>query len=157
LLNGKEGDVDMIAAKPGDKNLLLLFQFARQDRSIPPVTWSRPKTRRVIKNSVGMIWRTRKQVRAHGNPSASSGDLKLGGYGVVANLAFILKKPSVMITADTVDRMLRNCVEAGALDGVFARPTLSDDGVPLEATRACVAMLKTLVDVGLTEVDSPGH
>ncbi|MBI4278268.1 MAG: DUF4392 domain-containing protein, partial [Armatimonadetes bacterium] len=80
-----------------------------------------------------------------------------GGYGVATNIAFMLKKPQVMVTADTVERMLRNCVEAGALDGVFARPMLSDDGVPLAASRALADTLTTLVGVALSEVDSPGH
>lgn len=80
-----------------------------------------------------------------------------GGYGVAANIAFQLEKPRVMIEADTVERMLRNCVEAGAVDGSSCRPVLADDGVPLPAHRACIDLLNTLVHIALTESDDPGH
>lgn len=80
-----------------------------------------------------------------------------GAYGVAAMLAYGLARPELMIDADQVDRALRACVSAGALDGVTARPTLSDDGVPLETQRSFVTMLRTIVTIGLSEFESPGH
>ncbi|MBI4279381.1 MAG: DUF4392 domain-containing protein [Armatimonadetes bacterium] len=80
-----------------------------------------------------------------------------GGYGVAANIAFQLEKPGAMINADMLERMLRNCVEAGALDGQSALPELADDGVPLIAHRACVDILNTLITIAASEVDDPAH
>ena len=43
---------------------------------------------------------------------------------------------------DDLERMLRACVDTGAYDGAYARPLLSDDGVPLRRTapsRPCCA------------------
>jgi hypothetical protein len=80
-----------------------------------------------------------------------------GGYGVAANIAFQLEKPGVFITADTLERMLRNCVEAGAVDGQSNLPELADDGVPLIAHRACVDILNTLITIAASEVDDPAH
>jgi ribonuclease BN (tRNA processing enzyme) len=79
------------------------------------------------------------------------------GDSVAAMLAFGLARPELMIDADQVDRALRACVGAGALDGVTARPTLSDDGVPLETQRSFVTMLRSVVTIGLSESESPGH
>jgi hypothetical protein len=53
--------------------------------------------------------------------------------------------------------MLRACVDNGAYDGAFARPLLSDDGVPLEAHRAFMTMLRGIVEIGRSELASPGH
>lgn len=80
-----------------------------------------------------------------------------GGYGVAANVAFQLEKPDIMIDSDTVEGMLRNCVEAGAVDGSTCLPVLADDGVPLVAHRACVDLLNTIVHIALTETEDPGH
>jgi len=80
-----------------------------------------------------------------------------GGYGVAANIAFQLEKPTVLINADTVERMLTNCVEAGAVDGLSNQPELADDGVPLPAHRGYLDILNTFVGVAMSEVDDPAH
>ena len=76
-----------------------------------------------------------------------------GGYGVAANLAYQLEKPELLIDADTVERMLTNCVEAGAVDGLSNLPILSDDGVPLLAHRACIDILTTFISIASSTVD----
>ncbi len=80
-----------------------------------------------------------------------------GGYGVAANLAYQLEKPELLIDADTVERMLTNCVEAGAVDGLSNLPILSDDGVPLLAHRACIDILTTFISIASSTVDDPAH
>ncbi len=80
-----------------------------------------------------------------------------GAYGVAASLAYQRGQLDLAVSADEVERALRACVDAGALDGVTARPTLSDDGIPLEAQRAFVTMLQAIVTIGLSNVESPGH
>jgi len=81
-----------------------------------------------------------------------------GGYGVAAMIAFLKGDPvSTLITEDDLERMLRACVDNGAYDGAYARPLLSDDGVPLEAHRAFVAMLRNVIEIGQSDLSSPGH
>jgi len=79
------------------------------------------------------------------------------GYGVAANIAYQLEKPELFINADTLERMLTNCVEAGAVDGISNLPELADDGVPLLAHRACVDILTTLITIAGSTVDDPAH
>ena len=80
-----------------------------------------------------------------------------GGYGVAANIAYQLEKPELLIDADTLGRMLTNCVEAGAVDGLSNLPELADDGVPLVAHRACIDILSTLIHIAGSTVDDPAH
>jgi hypothetical protein len=81
-----------------------------------------------------------------------------GGYGVAAMIAYLKGEPaSALLNADDLERMLRACVDNGAYDGAFARPLLSDDGVPLEAHRAFMTMLCGIVEIGRSELASPGH
>ncbi len=62
-----------------------------------------------------------------------------------------------LIDEDDLERMLRACVDAGALDGAFSRPSLTDDGVPLQTHRAFVTMLRSIVTIGNSHLTSPGH
>jgi hypothetical protein len=81
-----------------------------------------------------------------------------GGYGVAAMLAFLTSSPAGgLIDASDLERMLRACVDNGAYDGASARPTLSDDGVPLESQRAFIVLLRELVAIGQSSLSSPGH
>ena len=81
-----------------------------------------------------------------------------GAYGVAAMITFLTGAPAAkLLDADGVERMLRACVDSGAYDGAYARPLLSDDGVPLEAHRAFATMLRTLVEIGQSDLASPGH
>src|SRR3954470_16495606 len=81
-----------------------------------------------------------------------------GGYGGAAMIAYLKgDRASSLITEDELERMLRACVDNGAYDGAYARPLLSDDGVPLEAHRAFVTMLRNIVEIGQSDLSSPGH
>jgi hypothetical protein len=80
-----------------------------------------------------------------------------GAYGVVAVMAHLLGRRDLLIDADDLDRMLRGVVDAGAFDGATGRPSLSDDGVPLDVQRGFMAMLGGIVEIGLTDLRSPGH
>lgn len=81
-----------------------------------------------------------------------------GGYGVAAMIALLKNDPaSTLIDEDDLERMLRACVDEGAYDGAFARPLLSDDGVPLSSQRAFTTLLRSIVEIGQSTVASPGH
>jgi hypothetical protein len=81
-----------------------------------------------------------------------------GGYGVAAMLAVLTGSPAGgLIDEVDVERMLRACVDNGAYDGAYARPTLSDDGVPLVAQKAFTVLLRELVAIGQSSLESPGH
>jgi hypothetical protein len=81
-----------------------------------------------------------------------------GGYGVSAMMTFLAGEPaSSLLSADDLERMLRACVDNGAYDGAYARPLLSDDGVPLEAHRAFATLLQNLIEIGQSDLASPGH
>ena len=81
-----------------------------------------------------------------------------GGYGVAAMIAYLRGDPShSLISEDELERMLRACVDNGAYDGAYARPLLSDDGVPLIAHRAFTTMLRNIVAIGQSDLSSPGH
>ena len=73
-------------------------------------------------------------------------------------LAFLTSNPAGgLIDEADVERMLRACVDNGAYDGAYARPVLSDDGVPLEAQKAFIVLLRELVAIGQSNLSSPGH
>ena len=80
-----------------------------------------------------------------------------GGYALNAMLCFLTGDLRPLITADEVERMLLATVNAGAFDGATGRPSLSDDGVPLESQRAYVTLLQQLVQIASSSFQSPGH
>ncbi|MEX0865349.1 MAG: glutamate cyclase domain-containing protein [Acidimicrobiia bacterium] len=80
-----------------------------------------------------------------------------GGYAVAAMLAALTNSHEMLLTDDDVERILLATVNAGAFDGATARPTLSDDGVDLDAQRAYVTMLRRLVLIFKSDLASPGH
>jgi hypothetical protein len=80
-----------------------------------------------------------------------------GGYALGAMMAFLTDRAESMLGPDDVDRILRATIAAGARDGVTCRPTLSDDGVPLETQRAYASMLQSIVHIALSDLASPGH
>jgi hypothetical protein len=81
-----------------------------------------------------------------------------GGYGVAAVIAYLTNTPASELTSeDDIERMLRACVDNGALDGAYARPVLSDDGVPLRTQRAFTTMLREIITIGQSNLASPGH
>nr|WP_296771572.1 glutamate cyclase domain-containing protein [Rhodococcus sp. (in: high G+C Gram-positive bacteria)] len=80
-----------------------------------------------------------------------------GGYAVTAMLAFLLERPDLVADADYVENLLRAAVASGVVCGWYARPTLSDDGVPLAAQRAAATLIETAVTQALTRAHSPSH
>ncbi len=80
-----------------------------------------------------------------------------GGYAVTAVIAYLIERPDLIADADYVDNILRAAVRSGVVCGWHARPTLSDDGVPLAAQRAAATLMQTAVTQALTRACSPSH
>lgn len=80
-----------------------------------------------------------------------------GAYGIAAMIGWLTERPECLVSSADVERMIRDTVNAGAFDGALGRPTISDDGVPLGAHRAMVDLLSTILEIGATDLDSPGH
>jgi hypothetical protein len=80
-----------------------------------------------------------------------------GGYGVAGMLAYLMEMPDLLIDEQGIERVLQATVDAGALDGALARPSLSDDGVPLPTHKAFITMLRSIISIALSVLDSPGH
>ena len=80
-----------------------------------------------------------------------------GGYAVNAMLSYLTGAYGALIRPSEVERMILATVNAGAFDGATARPTLSDDGVPLESQVAYVTILQQLVELASSGLSSPGH
>ena len=68
-----------------------------------------------------------------------------GSYAVVAALAARLRQPHLLHRPASEGRMLRRLVEAGAVDGVTRRATLSVDGASLAVQMALVGLLNALL------------
>lgn len=80
-----------------------------------------------------------------------------GAYAVSAMIHYLEGHANLSLTEEDLERMLRSCVDAGALDGGLGRPVLSDDGVPLDVHRAFLTMLRGCIAIGASSLDSPGH
>ncbi|RZT28536.1 uncharacterized protein DUF4392 [Kribbella sp. VKM Ac-2569] len=80
-----------------------------------------------------------------------------GGYAVTALIAYLIRRPDLIADPDYVENLLRAAVRSGAVCGWYARPTLSDDGVPLVAQRAAATLMQTAVTQALLQADSPSH
>jgi hypothetical protein len=78
-------------------------------------------------------------------------------YGVSAMIGWLTGNSGALVDADDVERMITDVVAAGAFDGAFGRPTISDDGVSIAGNRAMVTLLRTIVDIGRSTLESPGH
>jgi hypothetical protein len=68
-----------------------------------------------------------------------------GAYGVVACLAALLNNPEVLHDAKLESRMLRECIDAGAIDGVSFYPEPKVDGLPEKTHRAIVILLHEII------------
>jgi len=68
-----------------------------------------------------------------------------GAYGIVAMLAYLLKKPEILQDAYTERRMLEACVMAGAVDGIIHSPVPGVDSVSHEADEALITMLHSII------------
>lgn len=75
-----------------------------------------------------------------------------GSYGVVACLAGILGKPSVLHTPEFERRVIEACVRVGARDGATVSPALSSDGVSLEGNQAVVQLLHDIVRIKTSKI-----
>jgi len=72
-----------------------------------------------------------------------------GAYAISACLSAILKKPDVLHDKNIELRIVRACVDAGAIDGVFYTPTPYVDGMPAELGASIVEQLREIVKGGL--------
>jgi D-glutamate cyclase-like protein len=70
----------------------------------------------------------------------ASGVSNWGAYGIVVELARLSKRP-LLHTAEDERRMVRACVEAGAVDGITRKREATVDALPLEAHAAMVELL----------------
>lgn len=80
-----------------------------------------------------------------------------GAYALCASLAYVRRDTSMLVSADEVEDMIRLVVAAGSFDGTTCRPTLSDDGAPLDVQRAFATMLTGVVSIAMSTWYSPGH
>ncbi|MDI5937010.1 MULTISPECIES: glutamate cyclase domain-containing protein [Micromonospora] len=80
-----------------------------------------------------------------------------GGYGICAALAALLGQVEVMHDERTEHRMLQACARHGLIDGVtgFTEPT--SDGLDEEVHLAVIALLRTLIGVGVDPSAWPQH
>ena len=78
-----------------------------------------------------------------------------GCYGIVAALAVLLERPELLHDVATEERMLLDCVRAGAADGLYGRQIPFVDGTPAGTQRALIELLHTLVANGLKTVQRP--
>ncbi|MFI5013970.1 MAG: glutamate cyclase domain-containing protein [Hyphomicrobiales bacterium] len=76
-----------------------------------------------------------------------------GGYGVAAALAGLLERPSVLHDTDTELRMLDRCIEAGAMDGAYARLIPFVDGTTAAVQTSLITILHQIVANGLMAYD----
>ncbi len=68
-----------------------------------------------------------------------------GAYAIVAMMALLLKKPSILQDEETERRMLEACIMAGSTDGLVGGPHMSVDGVGLKSQQGFVNMLHTII------------
>jgi D-glutamate cyclase-like protein len=68
-----------------------------------------------------------------------------GAYGIVVELARLSKRP-LLHTAEDERRMVRACVEAGAVDGITRKREATVDALPLEAHAGMVELLRLIQD-----------
>ena len=64
-----------------------------------------------------------------------------GAYGVIASLSALLGNPEVLQDTKIEARMLRECVDAGGVDGISSLPKPWVDGMPEEVDYSIVTLL----------------
>jgi hypothetical protein len=74
-----------------------------------------------------------------------------GAYGVAACMAAALQIPYLIHNGEIEERMIRECVGAGAFDGRTALPVMAVDGMPSKIHSHIVDILRAIVEVGLKE------
>jgi D-glutamate cyclase len=71
-----------------------------------------------------------------------------GAYGVAAALACISGRIDMIPSADLITNAMSAAVEAGGIDGGSMIPgRVADDGIPAEAVRAVITLLRTIVEM----------
>jgi D-glutamate cyclase len=83
-------------------------------------------------------------------PAATS---NWGCYGIEACLAYLLRRPDLMHTADEEERILRASIAAGALESISCTPTFAVDGLEGEAGMAIVQLLGCVLREKLGDFD----
>jgi len=68
-----------------------------------------------------------------------------GGYGIEAVLASLKNDLSILHTPQDEENMLRNAINAGAVDGVTGEKSLSVDGVPLKVHKSLIRILEGFI------------
>jgi hypothetical protein len=70
-----------------------------------------------------------------------------GAYGVEACLCVLLDEPELMHDAKVESRMLRECIDAGGIDGVTHMPEPGVDGLPEEIQLVVLSLLREITRV----------
>ena len=68
-----------------------------------------------------------------------------GAYGITAMVAYLLGNPEILQDTYTERRMLEACIRAGAVDGVYGRPSMSVDSVDYLTGEAMLTMLHGII------------
>lgn len=76
-----------------------------------------------------------------------------GAYGMIACLSALLKRPEILHDAKIESRMLRECIDAGGIDGVSFLPEPKVDGLPEETHIAIVNLLHEITRSGFVYPD----
>jgi D-glutamate cyclase len=76
-----------------------------------------------------------------------------GAYGVAACLSVLMNNPEILQDAKIESRMLRECIDAGGIDGVSYYPEPKVDGLPEEAQVAIVTLLHEITKSGFVYPD----
>jgi hypothetical protein len=76
-----------------------------------------------------------------------------GAYGISACLSALLKRPEILHDAKIESRVLRECVDAGGIDGISFLPEPKVDGLPEEAHIAIVTLLREITRAGFVYPD----
>lgn len=72
-----------------------------------------------------------------------------GAYGIAAALSAFLEMDNVLHTYNDELRMLRECVDAGGIDGIIGLPVMPVDDIPGEIHGYLIEMLHEIVRGGL--------
>jgi hypothetical protein len=76
-----------------------------------------------------------------------------GAYGMIACLSALLKRPEILHDAKIESRMLRECIDAGGIDGVSFLPEPKVDGLPEETHIAIINLLHEITRSGFVYPD----
>lgn len=68
-----------------------------------------------------------------------------GAYGIEACLAALLDRPELLHSEADEARMMRECADAGAIDGITCLPEIKADGMPVEVHAAVIRLLHEVI------------